>query len=235
MGYVGDQIIALARQFFPSGRAFKMPIGSVMYKVQNALSKSEERAVNDARSILDSALPDNPNFTADDATDWEKRLGLITNPMVPLDDRKAAIIRKMNHPGTIPARENYRFLEYTLQAAGFNVYVYENRFDDGMGGFITKTPQEVSGVSPGSFQYGDIQYGDGQYGDKNFEQIVNYIDPELDADFNVGSNLKSTFFVGGTPIGTFADVSAERLQEFRQLILKTKPLQTVGFLFINYV
>jgi len=187
-------------------------------------------------STLDSALPDNANFTADDATAWEKRLGLITNSDVPLADRKLAIIRKMNHPGSIPARQSPEFLQRELRAAGFDVYVYRNRFPDGMGGYITKDPLTVTGGIGGTNrQHGQFQHGQAQHGSAYTNLIVNHIEEEKDAIFDIGSNLRSTFYIGGTPIGTFANVDADRKAEFRQLILKVKPAQTVGFLLVNYV
>lgn len=214
----------------------KITEGGLKEKLHRGLAQSEARAWDDAVSILDSALPDNANFTVDDAAAWERRLGLITNEAVSLADRKLAIIRKMNHPGTVPARENYRFLEKQLRDAGFDVYVHENRFSDGMGGYYTQNPLTLTGgVGGGGSQYGDFQYGDSQYGQRYRNIIVNYIDEELDWKFNLGGSFKSTFFIGGVYVGTFASVDEDRKQEFRQLILRTKPTQTIGFLFINYI
>lgn len=198
------------------------------------LNASEVRAYNDANSILDSALPDNDNFTADDATAWERRLGLITNTSVSLDNRKLAIIQKMNHPGNIPARQNFRYLERQLRAVGFDVYVYENRFPSGYT-YVTQDPITLSGGSSNNNQHNDFQHGDSQHGSGYTNIVVNYIDEDMDASFNIGDNLRSTFFIGGSPIGSFANVDASRKEEFRQLILKTKPVQTVAYLFINYV
>lgn len=233
---VVDDILYLIKMFHPTGRAFKIPVGSNMEKLHRGLSQSGKRAWNDGLSILDSIIPDNDNFTTDDATQWERRLGLITNPVVPLADRKLAIIRKMNHPGTIPARSTATFLEKQLRDAGFDVYVYENRFSDGMGGYDTQNPLDltggVGGISP---QYGDFQYGDQQYGTYYGNLVVNSIDEVQDSMFDVGGNLRATFFVGGTPLGTFADVDEERKMEFRQLILRSKQTQMVGYLFVNYI
>jgi len=228
----------LTRQLLPTGRAFKMAYGGTYWKLHNALSKSEARAFSDAISTLDSALPDNDNFTVDDATDWERRLGLITNPVLSLSIRKQAIIRKMNHPGTIKARQHYLYIQGQLQDAGFDVYVYENIFSDGMGGLVTKTPYAfstppyptVSNRYSGNVQYGQIQYG-GTPGNK----IANSIYQSFDDSFNIGSNLWATFFIGGPTEGSWADVDASREIEFRELILKLKPRQMVGFLLINYV
>lgn len=253
-----EKIVFLMKKLYPSGRAFKMTEGGVSEKLHKGLAESEKRAVTDALSTLSAILPDNDQFTADDASDWERRLGMITNPLVPLADRKLALLRKMNHPGTIKARQHYLYIQDQLQKAGFNVFVYENIFPDGMGGYDTVEPwqvlskdqhgdgqhndfqhADVYSLYPNLFfkpQHGDIQHGDIQHGEIVFKnKIVNFIDESLDQSFNVGQNLRCTFFIGGDPFGTFAEVSAERKNEFRQLILKLKPAQTVGFLFINYV
>jgi len=231
-----EKIEQLGRMLYPTGRAFKMAKDSLFDKLNSGLSLSEERAVSDAKLILDSALPDNTNFDASDATQWERRLGLITNVSLTVDERKIAIQRKMNHPGNIKPRQNYRYLERELRAAGFDVYVYENRFDDSMGGLMTRGPLDVSGGIGGiDVQYGNIQYGNGNYGSYFGKIVVNSIFNEEDLLFNVGSNLRSTFFIGGTPIGTFANVDATREIEFRELILKIKPVQTVAYLLVSYV
>ncbi len=138
-----EKIKKLGKTLYPTGRAFKIPFEGVFDKLNSALSESETRAFDDAVSILDSALPDNDNFTTGDATDWERRLGLITNPAVPLSDRKLAIIRKIRHPGNIPARQNFLYLQGQLQDAGFDVFVFENRFPSYLNG-ITWTAQAAS-------------------------------------------------------------------------------------------
>lgn len=235
MGFVSDSILALTRQLYPKGRAFKMPADSFFERLHTALIVTEAAAFSGILSILDSALPDNMNFTSDDASDWERRLGLIVSPSVPIAQRKAAIIRKINHPGTIKARQNFKYLEGQLQAAGFNVYVYENRFEYG-GQYDTMNPLTLSGgIGADPVQYGDGQYGDFQYGTRYTNLVANHIDQDRDASFGVGDNLRSTFFIGGSPIGSFENVSAARKNEFRQLILRIKPAQTVAFLFINYI
>jgi len=238
MSYVSDKLLQLTRQLYPRGRAFGMPAGGDMEKLHNALAQSEARAWNAAVAIKDSILPDNDNFTTDDATDWERRLGMIYSPLVPLVDRKLAIIRKMNFPGTIPARQHYLYLEGQLQAAGFSVYVYENRFALYPDGYETRNPLTVSsGVGAFQIQHGPWQHGYRQHGQiyNPYNRVINYIDESQDATFNIGDNLRSTFFVGGAPIGTFANVDINRKDEFRQLILRIKPVQTVGILFINYI
>jgi uncharacterized protein YmfQ (DUF2313 family) len=236
MSYL-DAIHQLTKRLYPTGRAFKIPVSSDIEKLHRGLAASEDRAYSDAFSILSSALPDNTNFSAQDATEWEVRLGLITNTLVPLNDRKLAIKRKMGI-SNVPARQNFRFLEAQLQAAGFNVYVYENRFADGLGGYITKIANDVVDEANPEFEYDEFDYGEFTYGDSVagiITKIANHIDESSDQTFNEGANLRSTFFVGASPVGIFADVDANRKNEFRQLILRIKPVQMLGYLFINYV
>jgi len=232
-----DFIFKLTQKLYPTGRAFRMLYNGALERLHLGLAESEEKLYNDAISTLNSILPDNNNFTADDAADWERRLGMITNTGVSLSDRKKAIERKLNHPGTISARQNYHYLEGQLQAAGFDVYVYENRFPDGSGGYTTKTPTELNVLYAAfTIQHGEpLQMGMLQHGPCYTNKIVNQIDTLKDDYFNTGDNFRSTFFICGSTIGTFANVPAARKDEFRQLILKIKPAQTVGYLFVNYI
>lgn len=236
MSDISDKLLALARSLYPRGRAFKMPVGGFLESLHIALGLSEERFYNDAISILSDILPDNANFTSDDATDWERRLGLITNLSTSLSDRKLAIKNKLNQPGVNPAKQNWRYLQEQLQNAGFNVYIFENRFGSA-GAYMTKTPIEVSGDSSiiTAYEHGEFEHGELEHGGDYNNKVANNIDESKDRSFDFGSDFRSTFFIGGTPVGTFANVPLSRRDEFRQLILKTKPTQTIAFLFIHYI
>lgn len=243
-----DVIVQLTKNLYPRGRAFKMPEGGYFEALHQGLAESENKAFNDAISILDSQLPDNDNFTADDATDWEVRLGMIVNPTAALDDRKAAIRRKLAFPGNIKARQHRLFIQKQLRDAGFDVYVYENKFDNGSGGYDTKLPNQITGFAHGQYAHGQLPHGGASGG-----RVVNHIDEVIDSDFVIGSNLKSTFYIGSAAIGTsdnfgvvtgsyplaqgdaFVDIPESRRAEFRQLILTVKPAQTVCFYFVNFV
>jgi len=239
-----DQLKALTRNLLPTGRANAIHKGGVKDKVYNALAVSQLQAYEDAKSILNVILPDNNNFTADDATRWEERLGLITNPLVSLTDRKLAIIRKMNHPGDIPARQSRDYLQDSLRLAGFDVYVYENTLDQNI--------EQVLSINNNVAQWGVKQFGNFNFGSiyniysslfdvdgsgvyHYNQKVVNNIDPSLDTFFDIGTTNKSIFFIGGVTLGSFANVDTNRREEFRQLILKIKPVQTVGYLLVNYI
>jgi hypothetical protein len=234
MGYFGNKITTLKKQLYPTGRAWKMFPDSYHETLHAGLLPVEEQAYNDALAIFNSLLPDNNNFTDDDATDWERRLGMITNPLVSLTNRKAAILRKLRAPYTNKGRGYYLNLERELQTAGFNVYVFENIFYYYPYTSTTLNPALLNPNILSQVQHNDFQHGGSQHGYYLNNICANHIDEQLDLNFDLGQNLRSTFFIGANPVGTYANVPATRKDEFRQLILKIKQVQTVAILFINY-
>lgn len=252
MGLIEDKFLRLTKQLYPRGRAWKLFNNSWFERLHIGLAQSEARAYRDSVAILNSILPDNDAFTTDDATDWERRLGLINNPLVSLADRKLAILRKMNHPGTIKARQHYLYIQGQLQAAGFDVYVYENFGGELPADFIVIP--EISALDEASldeFNLGDATtvypelFGVPNLDEFNLDEfnldeevylnkIVNSIPTEADSYFNIGETARATFFIGGFPQGSFANVPLIRRDEFRKLILTLKPVQNVGYLLINY-
>jgi uncharacterized protein YmfQ (DUF2313 family) len=254
MSNVLQDLISLTKQLLPKGRAFSVPVNGRKDKLNRALAYSEKDIYDSALSILDSILPDNDNFTAEDATRWEERLGMIVNQSVSLQDRKDAIKRKMNHPGTILARQSAGYIQDQLQAAGFNVWVHEIIPVQSIESILLSNlnpPQQLGNFQLGQQQLGNVytfyssfftysQLGNFQLGQMQLNgyywnnKVVNYIEKIKDAGFNTG-NLRRSFIVGGEILGTFADIQEIRKDEFRQLILKTKPTQTSGILFINYI
>jgi hypothetical protein len=236
MSELSENIVKIKKQLLPTGRAFNVANDTYFHGLLRATALTEAQLYSDSIAILNSLLPDNDEFTSDDATDWERRLGLVTNLSTPLADRKLAIRRKMAAPGTQPAKGHYLYIQTQLQAAGFNVYVHENLFPLYPTGYENVAPNSLYGnsnfVTP---QYGDFQYSDFQYGGYYNNLVVNSIYQTDDSKFNIGNSLACTFFIGGQAIGTYANVLASREIEFRQLILSLKQTQLVGLLFVNYI
>lgn len=225
-----DDLLKQTKQLYPTGRAWWMKKNSIFELFHLGLAYSESRVTSYIRELLDKIIPDNNNFDENDAARWENALGLFVSPGTPLDDRKDSIIRKMQYPGSVPARQHYKFIEGQLRLAGFDVYVHENRFGD---------PPQVA-LTLQSSNYGNINYGQGNYGNEaltNAEKIANYIDADRDADFNFGDdiNARATFFIGGENYPNRSYVLKSRKNEFREMILKLKPAQTAGLLLIDYV
>lgn len=220
------KLFLLTERLYPTGRAFREPVGGLKEAVSKALSASEADLYNEAVGVLDEILADNENFNAEDAAVWERRLAIRANSATPLADRKLAILRKYASPGNIPARQHYLFLERELQNAGFDVWVHENR--------PTAQNPSVYATASSIGQLGQKQLGQFNIGSSNYDIVANYIDLERDSTFVIGTNFKCLFFVGGQVKGDAANVDADRREEFRQLILQVKPLHTVGVLLINY-
>lgn len=240
-----EKIKKMVIGLYPKGRAFRFWNGSTNERVQKVFANEKANALKTANKILDQILPDNDNFTANDASKWEVRLGLPVNENVPLSDRIDAIKRKYKHPGNIQARQSVDYIQDQLRDAGFDVYVFENVFF--FSPLIT-TPQrsnptywygtEASGISEHATtceHAEDLEHGVVYSGSIWPDMVANHIDEDLDNFFNIGTSLGSIFYVGGQNMGDYANVSLERKIEFRQLIMKLKPANTVAVLAINYI
>jgi hypothetical protein len=226
MSLIEDKFVALSAQLHPTGRAFRMHPGGNRERLYKALARTEREMWDTATNILDVLLPDNDRFTTEDAADWERRLGMISNPDLDLEVRKMAIARKMSAPGSNPARGHYLWIQQQLQNAGFPVYVYEN--------IPATNPAVINPLILSESQHGDTRYHGMQSHYIN-HIVVNSLDNVTDINFDIGSSLRSTFFIGGNPLGTYANVPAAREKEFRQLILNLKQSQNAAILFVHLI
>jgi hypothetical protein len=229
-----DILADLTRKLYPTGRAWWMQNNTNFDKLHKAINVNFIRVIEDSNLTIDSTIPDNDNFAEEDVILWEYRLGLITNPLVSLALRIEAIKRKMSYPSNIKSRQHPLFIESQLRLAGFDVYIYENKFFEG-GEWVYKTPDQIAALSLFATEHGvPTQHGGGtQHGFTNFDVIANEVD--VLESFSVGgSNLWATFFIGGENLGDVANIPTNRLREFKELVLKLKPAHTVAFTFINY-
>lgn len=218
----------LAKQLLPTGRAFRMPSNGDGDKFLEAIAESKQVAFDSAIGILDAILPDNANFTSLDATQWERRLGMIVDSGATLSDRKLAIQRKMNHPGDIQARQSGDYIQQSLRDAGFNVTVFWNININDLPAYTNR-----SNVF-GAYNFGISNFGllsERYYFDA--EKVVNFIDYIQDESFKFGIENNSFFVVCGAILGSTAIVPLERREELRQLILRLKPLHLPCLLFVQ--
>jgi hypothetical protein len=208
-----SDILKLTKQMLPSGRAWRLPNGGYFEKLFKGLAVSEITAYNFALSTMNRLLADNEGFTAADATEWERRLALPINPgYTSLATRKTLILRKYQFPGGFLNRQNYRYLEYQLKLAGFDVTVTENT--------------DSNLVIGEAFQFSeDTEMGlDTEMGSTTIDIIAN--SPFYGEAFDVDSPL-SVFIITGT-------VSPNFITAFRQLVLQLKPVTTVAMCVITY-
>lgn len=124
------------------GNAFVSTFGSEASpskRLINSFLKSYERYYTDVLSLLNQLLADNDKFDITDASNWERVLGLNGTSLT-LEQRKANILRRQSHPAGIAERGNYLLMQEQLQASGFDVYLTENRFPDGLGSWEVQRP-----------------------------------------------------------------------------------------------
>lgn len=208
-----DNIIKLTKQLFPTGRAWKIPYGSNIYKLLYALGKSEQRALQFAINTLDRILPDNDNFTADDAAEWERRLAINAGTgYIPLEIRKSTILRKYQFPGGFLNRQNYRYIEAQLQLAGYDVTVTENTDP-----IPSTSPIEHSLSTEHSLL---TVHGSAIVGDI----IANSI--KIGENINIDTQL-GVFYIDGS-------IPQNSIEGFRLLVLTLKPVNTVALLRLTY-
>lgn len=222
-----------------------------------------DRLNTDINSLLDQKYPDNPNFTEDDVTNWERVFGIVPSQGATFEERKAVVDARYKYPNGIPERGHYKFIQDQLQLNGFDVYIHENRFN-----VATKTSRAGEARS-GIARAGDFnQFEDSFNGIEppagTYEYCANFIDPADDADIyspdagasgfsragiaragiarayeipevNRQSQLRSSFFVGSESFISNVDIPANRQDEFRILLLKLKPAHSVGVLYINWI
>jgi len=227
----------LTERLYPKGRAFKILYNSVKFKFHKALAISEQKALDDAISVLDTILPDNNNFTSTDCDNWERRLGMTDNSAYSTTARKQFIVDKINAPGDYLHRQSALWLQQVLLNQSYisSVTITENRFGASYP-YTTKTPASQFGV-PSAIHQTTLQHNQVQHG-KGWNMIVNSLDNQVDSIFNIGGwssdNLKNTFFISGVDATTPLSIPASKEKAFRRLVLQVKPTHTIAFLLVNY-
>lgn len=233
-------------------------------RITDAKLKAFDDAYAETLGIQDSILPDNDNFDSQDADNWERVL-LLPKNITDLELRKQRIARQLFYPNNIVERSTAEFMQDQLQQAGFNVNVIENRFWNGSEFEVQDPDvigtQDMESGLPESGIYESA----GEIPGTDYTSIIaNSIDETLDNEFfnapvltpiesgtiesgtseSGGSGiisldreiqLQGTFFVGGASFPSIVDLPLERKEEFRQLVLKFKPVQTLAFEYINYI
>jgi hypothetical protein len=221
-----SDIIKLIKQLFPTGIAFRLTFSSVFKKIMYSLGISHQIVATRALSIFDKLLMDNNNLVDADLTLWEQRLGLVVSPIgLSIDQRKSLILQAYIFPGTQIYRQNWRFIQWEIQQAGFtNLFVFENT--------IPIDVYNNNNFNLNSHRLG--QYRLNQQGIQ-YELVANSSNPSEIFDLGNSNNSKSCFFICGSTFGTFSTVPTFLHVILRQLILKLKPANTVAVLMINWI
>lgn len=252
MGLIND----VTEKLFPTGRAHK--VDKVGEDMRLALSDGVER-VNDAiDDLINGVLPDNPNFTIDWCLRHERMYGLSVYPSDTLQVRMARILAHITpYPKDVGVL-SLQVLQDEIDAAGWAgvLYIHENL--DGL------YPQDVLPQLSYPMQSGDGQLADFQLGGYNYAddypqfyewfqlgdyqlgggilgtipQFNNKIANSLQRIEDLFVNLapvENTFYVCGQNLGDIVTLPQADEIPLRQLLLDIKPLNSVGFLLIEYI
>lgn len=215
-----SDILKLKKQLLPKGRAFKVPANSNFEKLLLGMAGKESQAISDIIGMLDTIIPDNASFSAEDAAQWESFFALAAS--AELDARKAAIYRKMQFPANVKGRQHAKYLEWTLSQAGFDCQVYE---------WIDIRNKLSSITHSANTQHASSTRHGGMSIPAYSGIVANFIKQadEVQIPNNI-QNLKNIFWIcGKTGFDSFVDVSDDRMDEFRHIILTIKPLHTVAY------
>jgi hypothetical protein len=217
-------ILKLKKQLLPTGRAFNVPSGGNFEKLLLGLADQESEAYNAAIGLLNCIIPDNEDFSQDDAIRWEKVLSISASEDDSLVNRKAAIYRKMQFPGGVKGRQHKNYLEGQLRAANFNVKIYE--YGD-VKNFFANT------VHSSDTLHSSITVHGGWNIPSYTGIIANHIDEDMETDVPATlDNLRNIFWIAGDSFSEFVTIPPYRMEEFRHIVLTIKPLHTVAFLRI---
>lgn len=208
----------LTNQLFPTGRAFWRPKGSTFQNLLEGIVESESRVQNSIMSLEYDFYADSTLMSNEAVEKWTSTFGIVCNGTQV--ERIESVRQRQAYPSNILARQSDYFIQNELRNAGFDVYVYKGYADE-------------QAAILGGFLLGECVLGKGT---GVYSIIANNIDESLDAGFVLlGDGKKAVFTVSGQGFGVATTVPLVRKNEFRDLILKLKPAQTVGLLYINYV
>lgn len=242
----------LTTQLFPTGEAYNFTPNGYVDKLLNAVTEGEEQVVSDIKAILHSILPDSASFDTADAVKWEIALGITPDLSSTLEQRKQVILDKLTHPQDIPARQSAQYMEDTLRAAGFDVYVHENLDGSRIENIVTSNTEQLGddqldgnqlgtpiSANPDRFApvgFGDVQLGTHQLGEHAYiDKVVNHLEYEKDVFYKIAEpGLTNVIYVSGATRPEYTDVPANRRSEFRELILLLKRAKCPAILLINY-
>jgi len=254
---------AAFKKSLPTGDAFQPEPNLDADKYHQATAKVFAQALDDFISVENLTIPKIPvddDFTLDDLARLENAYGLLINKSIPVENRLAALEQKMKGASGYQGRQSAAWLQDQLFNAGFEVYVLENKFSDGAGGYETKVPRwkDVNIVMQDDEYMGqETPFEDRAVMGRNVStiaqepKIVNSIYPEEDSVFDMGNLqddtnplLKSTFFLTGGTGGAVgvrgipdyeadATIPSNRELEFRILVLANKPAHTAALQHIK--
>jgi len=235
-----------------TGRAWLQRPFKVMSAIISGIGDELQKYYIYINTVRDSIFPSlmEESFIPD----WESRFRLPFNPALTIAERRARLETQWNNRGG----QTQEYVQDKLRESGFDVYVtpgvYSADFQSILGdvvlgdfnlegivsGFLASIDPCNQFITAGAI-LGDFVLGDNLVLDINRPRIIqNHIDGELEnEDFCPIDpyRWKFFFYISGDPldITAIANIPASRYSEFRELVLRYKPIRTWALASLNLV
>ena len=228
---MGCHFFKTMKSLAPKGLAYLLFKLTQHVELMTALSKEPERIETFFDLVQQSGVPDG-NLPEDSLDDWETFLALSKNDSLSVAERNERITAKYSSQGG----QGPDYIQDTMQAAGFDVYVVEN-FPSVI------DPHTLTGVYiPGPLVYEanriyNARYGNDTYGGTTYGAFLGTTIDPVDVPIPVAPTLYRYiwFLTGPLGINDFVNIPIARQQDFLNQILQIKPGHTPVLAQVNFV
>lgn len=236
-------MLTLIIRLFPRAEAWRIAIGSWLRKLLDGFASLPAAARIFIDRVYEQLAPG--SVDAENLADWERQFG-INFPSASETDRRLAIAAKWAATGG----QSPQYIEDTLQAAGFNVYVHEWWVPPNEAPRTARDPRDYAN-QPLIGQYQCIPDSETQHectdvpnGPQCTEWLMNEVNyivndnltpiapPPIPSD---PDRWRFFIYIGAETFPNFAEVSMFRRDEFRELLLTICPAQQWIVTLVDYV
>jgi hypothetical protein len=245
------------KNLLPNGRAFRVFFDTMHEKILDASQLEAGRVKLFLDDIRDSGVP-NGDLPANALDEWETFLGIPMNTNLTTAERRERITGKYTAQGG----QGPDYIQDTMQAAGFPVYVVENipsttpsvrAYTSRLGGItLGETtlgaytnrvdPRSVSGTliaGPAIFESEKIysaSLGNMTLGETTLGAYVGTITQEVEYTIPAipARYIYVWFLTGPNGLDDFVDIPLDRKQDFINQVLQIKPAHTWVIAQVNW-
>lgn len=236
--------LRIFKHLLPNAKAWRITIDKNLRRFFEGLTGTGE----DVKEFYDDIYDDIDPDTTRQLAEWEAQFGLFPGNLTEQERRDRLDATWKATGGQSPS-----YIQATLQAAGFDVYVHEwwepigGRSGGSVDGDVTPTVRNplvvlndgtgvilfVAGDGVTSMVDGAIEAVDGAVGGPTGYALVNNILGD-NIIANVPANFPYFLYIGGQTFPDHATVPGSRRGEFETLCLKTCPAQQWLGILVDY-
>ena len=193
------------KQLYPNGHAFNVSDNTNRAKIHNSTNVVYNDYLDQSKSLVNGALAKD-GISEEEISFLENIYGVYFVDGLTIEERLNRVRLRMTYPNGIVNRSSAAWIEHVLMSFGFDVRIIENT------GEIPPQPAILSRT-----QYGTTNYGiNNNLNGFKYNVIANSMfENEI---YSFGGKLWATFF-----INIITPIEPERINEFRELVLKLKP------------